>query len=419
MNCVPNAILQRSHRASSASYRARRFADPTYDPSEPVLELSRSVCDPTSKIDAVKKEKVKHEVQGNKNKEMKQAGAECTSNSSLSPPPLAFKKPTKQEVEGYTPFPDFSRPVPAEAHLVVSLLSSLHGLPTKGENTMPVLDSLVRTILSQNTTDKTSRLAFLSLKKTFPSWREVYDAYGSGRVEAAIKQGGLAEMKARNIHNILAYLLYTHNEKCPHGEPSYEWLRTESTAFIKNELCKHQGVGPKTISCVLMFNLHREEFPVDTHVWHIAKQLKWVPSTASAEQSYTHLNARLPGATKYPLHVLLVEHGKRCPRCSKNGRLQLPQEGECPLINLGDKLLLASSGASAAATSSIPSESRTLVKIDPGSSGTKRRADLNKAEEQGCGEHVWVAVKTEPESPSPLAKRQRGQKVLQHLDMQG
>jgi endonuclease-3 len=326
---------------------------------------------------------------------------------------------------------------------VVSLLSRLHGLPTKGENTMPVLDSLVRTILSQNTTDKTSRLAFLSLKEAFPTWRAVHDAHGSGAVEAAIKQGGLAEMKARNIHNILAYLLHAHLDKCPRDEPSYEWLRTESTVFIKNELSKHQGVGPKTISCVLMFNLHREEFPVDTHVWHIAKQLKWVPAAANAEQSYAHLNARLPGAAKYPLHVLLVEHGKRCPRCSKNGRLQLPQEGECPLTNLGDKLLLTSPGASATASSSTPSKSTARVKAEAahGTFDERRKGlGLHRAEEQGCGEHVWVAVKAEPESPAPQVKRRRvdsaakgeppappvaagkagtGKKVLQHLDMQG
>jgi hypothetical protein len=32
------------------------------------------------------------------------------------------------------------------------------------------------------------------------------------------------------------------------------------------------------------------------------------------------------------LHVLLVEHGKRCRRCSK-GSLQLQEEGPCPLVN--------------------------------------------------------------------------------------
>jgi len=42
------------------------------------------------------------------------------------------------------------------------------------------------------------------------------------------------------------------------------------------------GVGPKTVSCVLMFGLGRAEFPVDTHVWKIALALGWVRSNVGA-----------------------------------------------------------------------------------------------------------------------------------------
>jgi len=134
-----------------------------------------------------------------------------------------------------------------------------------------------------------------------------------------------------------------------------------------------------------------------------------------------------------------VEHGKRCPRCSKNGRLQLPQEGECPLTNLGDKLLLASPGTSATAGSSS-STVRVKAEAAHGSFDERSKGPFLRRveEEQGCGEHVWVAVKAEPESPAPQVKKRRvqvkgeppspsssiaaagtGQKVLQHLDMQG
>lgn len=86
--------------------------------------------------------------------------------------------------------------------------------------------------------------------------------------------------------------------------------------------------------------------------------LGWVPSNASRDQAYAHLNARVPGAAggghqqllarpekangqvptlalplpppaapwcapadelKYDLHVLLVNHGKACPACAKPG----------------------------------------------------------------------------------------------------
>ena len=175
-----------------------------------------------------------------------------TPADTFPPPPQEMKK---VKAEGTQPFPDLARPAEDEVRLVASLLGELHGVPIAGLQDAPVLDSVVRTILSQNTTDKTSRVAFLSLKASFSSWRAVHDAYlsGEGAVEEAIKVGGLSEIKARNIHNILAYLLHAHLHRCPDGEPSYEWLREENTAFVKAELMQHKGVGPKTVRCVYMY----------------------------------------------------------------------------------------------------------------------------------------------------------------------
>ena len=32
------------------------------------------------------------------------------------------------------------------------------------------------------------------------------------------------------------------------------------------------------------------------------------------------------------MHVLLVNHGKRCPRCAKNGKPRKESDGDCPLF---------------------------------------------------------------------------------------
>ena len=37
---------------------------------------------------------------------------------------------------------------------------------------------------------------------------------------------------------------------------------------------------------------------------------------------------------RYDLHVLLVEHGKRCARCASNGKPRKESHGDCPLVNL-------------------------------------------------------------------------------------
>ena len=330
------------------------------------------------------------------------------------------------------PFPDLIRPTSAECALAVQVLGDLHGTPTPGKVTMPVLDSLVRTILSQNTTDKNSRVAFLSLKEKFPTWRQVYDAAGTGKVEESIRSGGLADIKARNIQVILDYLLKEHSEKCTNEgrEPSYEWLRKESTEYCKAELSQHKGVGPKTVSCVLMFNLMRPEFPVDTHVWHIAKKMNWCPQPSSAEACYIHMNSRVPDQYKYSLHILLVEHGKRCRRCSKNGKLQLPEEGPCPLLNFNEQLQ---------EFNEVPSVSSPVkkdyvpwyVKEVPTSAGKTRRATKVEIKTEGGVEDSCTqkAVNKKQEEKKKEIKmestleagfhRIKKRKVLQHLDMQG
>ena len=89
-----------------------------------------------------------------------------------------------------------------------------------------------------------------------------------------------------------------------------EHLWDMDTDAVKAELGRFKGVGPKTISCVLMFTMRRGEFPVDTHVWKLAIKLGWVPKNATRETTYDHLNHKIPEPLKYDMHCLLVEHGK-------------------------------------------------------------------------------------------------------------
>jgi endonuclease-3 len=88
------------------------------------------------------------------------------------------------------PFPSHSGPTPQECLDIRDTLLSLHGLPPElakyrksqptndGDTVNPeppetVLDGLVRTILSQNTTETNSQKAFVSLKSLFPTWKHV------------------------------------------------------------------------------------------------------------------------------------------------------------------------------------------------------------------------------------------------------
>lgn len=131
----------------------------------------------------------------------------------------------------HAPDPKLARPHPMECFLVNDALTELHGEPIKKEleadcapqgatllekRAQSVLDSLVRTILSQNTTDKLSLQAFTQLKQLFPTWKAVLAAVPA-KVEAAIKIGGLAQTKVQRIRAILETILEERPRDCPGG----------------------------------------------------------------------------------------------------------------------------------------------------------------------------------------------------------
>jgi endonuclease III len=179
-----------------------------------------------------------------------------------------------------------------------------------------VLDALVATILSQNTSDTNSSRAFESLKSRFATWDEVRLA-PSAQVVRAIRSGGLARVKARRIRSILRQI---HSVR---GGTSLEHLRRASDEQIREALCSYDGVGPKTAACVLLFHLGRADFPVDTHVHRVTRRLGWIAASMTAERAYEHLLSRVPERLRYTLHVNLVTLGRdlcrsrrpSCPGC--------------------------------------------------------------------------------------------------------
>ena len=109
----------------------------------------------------------------------------------------ASKKKPRSKTEAEEPYPTWAAPTPAAAVEAVARLASVHGLPSPPER-KSILDSLVRTILSQNTTDKTSAVAFARLKEGLPTWSQVLAA-PEGVAEDLVRCGGLAEVKMERV----------------------------------------------------------------------------------------------------------------------------------------------------------------------------------------------------------------------------
>ncbi len=172
------------------------------------------------------------------------------------------------------------------------------------------LDSLIGTILSQNTNDRNSGAAMVRLTEAFRQWDEVADA-PLRRIAAAIRVAGLHRQKARSIRAVLRRI------REERGRPTLDFLRRRPTEKVKSYLLDLPGVGPKTAACVLLFSLRRPVLPVDTHVHRVSRRLGLIGPKVSAEKAHDLLARIVPPEKVYAFHVLLIQHGRHVCRARR------------------------------------------------------------------------------------------------------
>ena len=189
---------------------------------------------------------------------------------------------------------------------------------------------LVKTILSQNTSDVNSHRAFASLREAFPDWETVLAA-PEDEVAQSIKSGGLAVVKAERIKAALQQI------QSRNSGLDLDFLKQMPLAEAKAWLKRLPGVGPKTAACVLLFGLGMPALPVDTHVARVTKRLGLINSNISIDAAHEALEGLFPPERRYQLHIQMIEHGRRVcharrPRCERCVLADL-----CPSVSLDGK----------------------------------------------------------------------------------
>lgn len=213
----------------------------------------------------------------------------------------------------------------------MELLEREHG-PRRWRSGRPGIDGLVRTILSQNTNDKNSGAAFERLRQTFASWDAVRRA-PVHRIARAIRVAGISKVKAARIRRALEQI---HTDR---GDLSLEFLRSLEPAKAGDYLGQLEGVGPKTVACVLMFCFGMPVLPVDTHVHRVSLRLGLLGPGTGAARAHELLGAVVPPELVYPFHVLLIQHGRKvcrsrspdCERCVLRRSCTFFKEGQQPI----------------------------------------------------------------------------------------
>ncbi len=175
------------------------------------------------------------------------------------------------------------------------------------------LDCLVRTILSQSTSDSNRDRCFNALKQRFNKWTDLANSSVS-TVEETIQSGGLSRRKAKTILMVLQWA------NANFGSYTLDPLADWSDPKVISELVKISGVGVKTAAIVACFALGRDVFPVDVHVHRILTRLGVTPRKLNPEQTFRTIDPFIPLNRDAMLHLNLIEYGRhictaRKPKC--------------------------------------------------------------------------------------------------------
>lgn len=166
------------------------------------------------------------------------------------------------------------------------------------------LDGLMLILLSQNTNDRNRDIAFANLKQRYPKWEQVADLEAE-EIASLIRIAGLGKTKSERMKLILNLI---HAE---FGAYSIDAMLQWEPQRARDFLGALPGIGPKTVACVLVFDLGMPAFPVDTHVDRLSHKLGWIPKRMSPEKTQVYLEGVLPPERFRGAHLNLIEHGRQ------------------------------------------------------------------------------------------------------------
>ena len=195
---------------------------------------------------------------------------------------------------------------------ILDLLRREYGVPERQPCSDPV-SVLVQTVLSQNTSDTNSRVAFQSLLASFDNWEDVANA-DVNTIANCIRCGGLGRIKAQRLKQALKEIIRKR------GRLELDFLTQLTSSSAEDWLQRLPGVGLKTARCVLLFSLGMPTLPVDTHILRVTKRLGLISPKTSLREAHHALGEVVLPEDVYLFHILVIEHGRttcqaRYPSC--------------------------------------------------------------------------------------------------------
>ena len=179
----------------------------------------------------------------------------------------------------------------------------------------PPLENLMRTILSQNTTDKNRDLAYDTMRAQYPTWEKAMRAKPEP-FQQSIAVAGLAKQKGPAMQTFLKWLW------AKRGNISLDFLKEIDPEEAIQTLVQHKGIGIKTAYIVLAFACNQDLCAVDTHVHRILQRVGILNEKCSREKAHSELRPLIPNGKARAFHVNLLDlgkticHARKAPECN-------------------------------------------------------------------------------------------------------
>ena len=184
-------------------------------------------------------------------------------------------------------------------------------------------ETLVTTILSQNTADRNTARAFEALSNRFEIMPEALAKAELSQIEEAIRVAGLYKGKAKAIKQAAKTVLEKYRGTL---QPILSLPLEEA----RSTLLQFSGVGPKTADVVLLFSTNQPTIPVDTHVNRVAKRLGFAPANGDYEAVRRSLQSLYDPGNYLLVHLLLIAHGRKYCKARRPLCEECPINAYCP-----------------------------------------------------------------------------------------
>jgi endonuclease III len=217
-----------------------------------------------------------------------------------------------------------------QATIILQVIRENLALPNWTVMRHEPFETLIATIISQNTADTNTRRAFETLSNQFEVTPKELSEAEIGKLEYCLHVAGLCKNKSKTIKAVSKII----QEKFG---GSLDLILSLPLNEARRTLMNLPGVGPKTADVVLLFCVNQPTVPVDTHVNRVSKRLGLAPEVGDYEVVRLSLQALFPPKDYLALHLLLITHGRKYCKATKPLCIQCPVNSYCPSKSMGAK----------------------------------------------------------------------------------